>query len=191
MAKTHVPDLPCTAFQGFTIRSLSADLDKSDKDRLVCPVRTIKFYLQRTKSMRKKGRTPFFLPLAKTKVAAGVCASTISSWVRKAIQLAYAAADKVPELRQLHGLRAHELRAIATSWDALKQGAFRDIMAACRWRSHTTFSQYYLRDLSCIEGDLLALKSVPTPSTSRLSVSTEHDARRRLSSCGRVFSCPG
>ncbi len=168
VAKTHAPDRPNTAFQGFTIKSLSAGLERSDPDRLLCPIRTLKFYLHRTQSIRK-GRTSLFLPLGKTQVSRGVHANTISSWIRKAVQLAYAAADQIPELRKLHNIRAHELRAIATSWDALKQISFSDILAACRWRTQTTFSDYYLRDLSCIEGDLLALRSVPTPSMSRLS----------------------
>ena len=96
-----------------------------------------------------------------------ISANTVSSWVKKTIKLAYMAADKIPELRQLYQVRAHELRALASSWDALKQVSFGDIMQACRWRSHTTFTDFYLRDLAQVESDLLKFKAVPTPSMCR------------------------
>ena len=164
MAKTHAPDKPLTAFKGFSIVSLSASLGRDDPDRALCPVRSLKYYIQRTSAFRA-GRKPLFLPLNAKSVS--VKANTVSSWVKKAIKLAYMAADKVPELRELHGIRAHEVRALASSWDALKQVSFNDIMQACRWRNHTTFTDFYLRDMTQIEAGLLAFKAVPTPSMCR------------------------
>merc|ERR1712121_47109 len=161
MAKTHRPDRPMTAFKGFSIKALPRSDGSSDPDRLLCPVRTLKFYLARTKSARR-GRNTLFLPLKLKQTA--IHSNTISSWIVRAIQTAYVAADKAPEYSQLLHVRAHEVRALASSWDALKQVSFSDIMAACRWRSHSTFSDYYLRDISCIEGELLALVDQPTPS---------------------------
>ena len=162
MAKNHRPDQPITAFMGFKVRAMSADLAKDDPDRSLCPVRLLKFYLARTHATRA-GRKRLWLPLRNTS-SGDICAATVSSWITKAIRLAYAAADKVPELRQLHRIRAHEARAIASSWDALKQVSFQDIMSACRWRAHSTFSDFYLRDLTSIEDSLFALSKVPTPS---------------------------
>ena len=71
-------------------------------------------------------------------------------------------------LRKLSSVRAHEVRALSASWDALKNVALADIMAACRWRGHTTFTSFYLRDLTEMEGKFLAFKRVPTASASRL-----------------------
>merc|ERR1712121_415777 len=130
MAKTHRPDRPITAFKGFTIKVLPRQEGSQDPDRLLCPVRPLKFYMTRTKSARR-GRNNLFLPLKQKR--AKIHTNTISSWIVKSIQTAYVAAGKAPEYRDLLHVRAHEVRALASSWDALKQVSFSDIMAACRW----------------------------------------------------------
>ena len=82
--------------------------------------------------------------------------------------MAYEVAGKDEALRHLHSVRAHEIRALSASWDALKNVAVAEIMAACRWQSHNTFTSFYLRDLVEMEDRLLAFKLVPTASASRL-----------------------
>ena len=61
-AKTHAPDKPMIAFQGFSVRSLSATLEHDDPDWALCPVRAFKWYVKRMEPIRK-GRKPLFLPL--------------------------------------------------------------------------------------------------------------------------------
>ena len=166
MAKTHLARDPSTAYRGFTLRAMSAQMDKSDPDRTLCPVRALRFYLKRTESLRA-GRRALFLPIRRTK-SGTLSPATISGWIRRAILLAYQVVGKDAELRRLHSFRAHEVRALSASWDALRNVATADIMDACRWRSHNTFSTFYLRDLTELEGQLLALKNVRTAVQSRL-----------------------
>ena len=166
MAKTHVAKDPGTAYRGFTVRSMSATMDKSEPERTLCPVRALRFYIKRTENLRA-GRKPLFLPIRETK-GSSLSPNTISSWLRKAILLAYEVVGRDGELGRLHSVRAHEVRALSASWDALKNVATADILSACRWRSHTTFTTFYLRDLTEVEGQLLALSNVITAAQSRL-----------------------
>ena len=71
-------------------------------------------------------------------------AQTISSWLRFVIKSAYTEAG----LPALSRLRAHEIRATATSIAFKENVAVRDIIQAVGWRSESTFATHYLRDLS-------------------------------------------
>ncbi len=120
-------------------------------DRYLCPVRAIKIYLRRTKKLRKK-RLRFFIPTLSTR---DVSKATISRWICKAITTAYAGLSTIP--RRRFGTRAHEVRAVATSW-AFRSGVpLSRIMQAASWRHHNTFSQFYLRSLTTQAADLLQL----------------------------------
>ena len=165
VSKTQVARDPSTALTGFWVKSLSATMDRSEPDRSLCPVRALRFYLARTESSRA-GRKPLFLPLRATE-SGTLSPNTISAWIRKTISLAYQIAGKDEELARLHSLRAHETRALSSSWDALRNTSVRDIMDACRWRSHNTFTSFYLRDLVEVEDRLLALKCFPTAASNR------------------------
>ena len=49
----------------------------------------------------------------------------------------------------------------ATSWNALQKVPLPDICAA-QWRSHNTFTSFYLTDLSVVEEDLFKIGPVVT-----------------------------
>ena len=165
VSKTQVARDPSTALTGFWVKSLSATMDRSEPDRSLCPVRALRYYIARTESSRA-GRKPLFLPLRATE-SGTLSPNTISAWIRKTISLAYQVAGKDAELARLHSLRAHETRALSSSWDALRNTSMKDIMDACRWRSHNTFTSFYLRDLVEVEDRLLALKCFPTAASNR------------------------
>ena len=129
---------PSSALAGFRIRSLAKGLDRSDPDRLLYPVRALKFYLKRTEHIRA-GNKCLFIPL-RTGVAHGkLSPNTISSWRKQCIRIAYEVTGQDEALRCPHSVHAHEIRALSASWDLLKNVAVAEIMAACRWRSHNTF----------------------------------------------------
>jgi len=160
MAKTHVARDPSTALQGLRIRSLMDPRDKSEPDRALCPIRALRYYLDRTKHLRA-GRRPLFLPLVTT-ASGRLCPNTISSWLKQTISLAYEVVAGHEDFLRLHSIKAHECRALSASWSALRHVSADDIIAACRWRAHTTFTSFYLRDLVEVEDQLLAFKQVPS-----------------------------
>lgn len=53
--------------------------------------------------------------------------------------------------------RPHDLRAQATSWNAYRNASLDSVMHAAQWRQHTTFTSFYLRDMTQVEEDLLRL----------------------------------
>ena len=54
-------------------------------------------------------------------------------------------------------IRAHELRAIASSWAYVNQVRLEDILAAASWRSSGVFQGCYLRDMSFIADGMATL----------------------------------
>ena len=53
VSKTEVARDPSTALTGFWVKSLAATLDRSEPDRALCPVRTLRFYLSRSEPHRE------------------------------------------------------------------------------------------------------------------------------------------
>ena len=160
MAQTRVARDPTTALRGFHIRSFMDAPDKSEPDRALCPIRALRYYLHRTAHLRA-GRRPLFLPLSNT-ATGRLCPNTISSWIKQTISLAYEIVAGDEDFQRLHSIKAHECRALSASWSALRNVSAEDIISACRWQSHTTFTAFYLRDLVEAEGQLLAFKHVPS-----------------------------
>ena len=115
-------------------------LRKQDrKERLICPVRALRWYLARTETARASckcsqlfitSRKPF-KPAAK---------STTAGWIVTAIVKADAVVrgDSMPS--------AHSTRAVSSSW-AFSQGlSIAEIMNTVSWKSKLTFTTRYLRD---------------------------------------------
>ena len=110
---------------------MTASLDKSEPDWTLCLVRVLQHYLKRTETLRAY-RKALFLPLRKT-ASGRLLHNTITSWLKQTIQLAYEVVGREAELETLHSVRAHEVRALSASWDALKSVSMAEIMASCRW----------------------------------------------------------
>ena len=143
--------LPLTMPPPIRIPSLSRQCGKDDPDRLLCPVRSLKFYLKATESTRGS-RTRLFLPISGNR---DISAASISRWVKATIKFAY---DSVsPEDWALLRVRPHELRALSTSWAFLHHAPLDEVLSAAFWRSATTFSSFYLRNFSTEIDDLHAL----------------------------------
>ena len=103
--------LPSRAPDSIIIPKLSNFCRKSDNfNRMLCPVRAVKIYLNKTKSLRKR-RKRLFIP---TQGDQDLAKSTLSRWVKYAIKNAYDTISKNP--LSLFKPRAHELRAISASW---------------------------------------------------------------------------
>ena len=143
--------LPSAMPPPILIPSLAKQCGRDDPDRLLCPVRTLKFYLKATENSRGS-RTRLFLPLSGTR---DISASTISRWVKATIKFAY---NSVPaEDWNLLRVRPHELRALSTSWAFLHHAPLDEVLSAAFWRSATTFSSFYLRSFSTEIDDMYAL----------------------------------
>jgi len=154
VAKTQVRTHGASRLDSVTIKSLSDFVGPDlDRDRKLCPVRCLKTYLARTQNMRKNKSLLFISH--KPEFDRDIHKNTISGWIRKLICFCYQHASA--ETLELAGTSTHAIRGMAASL-AFRGGADIDeILRACSWQSQTTFTEYYLKDVSVIQGELSRL----------------------------------
>jgi hypothetical protein len=143
--------LPSMASKPFKVPSLSRTCGHEDDDRLLCPVRALKFYLKKVKSIRGS-RKRLFIPL---KGGGDVSAASISRWIASTIRKAYSSLSSRD--LSLFKIRPHELRALSASWAYINQTPLSEVLQAAFWRNPTTFSSFYLRSLECQQDNLYKL----------------------------------
>ena len=121
------------------IPALAPSLDRSLKgDRSLCPVRALRYYLDRTADLRQN--------------------KELVSWIKQTVVLCYELSDQ--EALTLHQVKAHDVRAFAAS-KAFQSGISLDqILSACHWKSHNTFTQFYLKDVAWADSELFHLGPV-------------------------------
>ena len=139
------------------IPALAPTLDKSLKeDRTLCPVRSLCYYLDKTKDLRSD-KELVFISFRKS-FKKDIVPATVSSWIKQTIGLCYQLSDE--QSQNLHQVRAHDVRAFAAS-KAFQGGVPLDqILSACHWKSHNTFTQFYLKDVAWADSELYHLGPV-------------------------------
>ena len=136
------------------IPALAPSLDRSlREDKSLCPVRALRYYLDRTKDIRV-GKELVFVSF-RLGFQKDIVPATISSWIKQTVLLCYQLSDE--EAQNLHQVRAHDVRAFAAS-NAFQGGVSLDqILSACHWKTHNTFTQFYLKDLAWADSKLYHL----------------------------------
>ena len=141
VAKTQDPSSLAPWFEGFSVPALT-NARKNRNGRLLCPVRAVKVYLDRTAPHRPRCER-LFVTAGRSKKE--ISKTTVSFWLRKTISRAYelsGTALPVP------APRARETRGIAPSILFRKNFAVDQVLKAGTWRRHTTFTRHYLRDIA-------------------------------------------
>ncbi len=111
---------------------------KERKGRLSCPVRALRWYLNRTETSRQISKsTQLFITTQKPYKPAAK--PTIAGWIMSAIIKAKAVVQGNPT--------AHSTRAISTSWAYSHGLTVSEIRNTVSWRTETTFVSRYLRDV--------------------------------------------
>ena len=136
------------------IPALAPTLDRSLKsDRSLCPVRALRYYLDRTSDFRQNKDLVFVS--FKKDFDKDISPATISSWIKQTVILCYELSDQ--EAHDLHQVKAHDVRAFAAS-KAFQSGvSLEQILSACHWKSHNTFTQFYLKDVAWADSELYHL----------------------------------
>ena len=139
------------------IPALAPTLDRSLKsDRSLCPIRALRYYLDRTSDIRQ-GKELVFVSFKKG-FDKDISPATISSWIKQTVILCYELSDH--QAHTLHQVKAHDVRAFAAS-KAFQLGVSLDqILSACHWKSHNTFTQFYLKDVAWADSELFHLGPV-------------------------------
>ena len=139
------------------IPALAPTLDRSLKsDRTLCPVRALRYYLDKTSDFRQ-GKELVFVSFKKG-FNKDISPATISSWIKQTVILCYELSDQ--QAHTLHQVKAHDVRAFAAS-KAFQSGvSLEQILSACHWKSHNTFTQFYLKDVAWADSELYHLGPV-------------------------------
>ena len=123
------------------------------EDVALCPVRALRVYLRRTKQLRS-GKSLLFVSYLPN-FSRDIARATISQWIKRLIQYCYNGADN--ENLKLAGAKAHDVRALAASL-AFKGGvSLSEILESCFWKSHSTFTNFYLKDVCWDNNDIFKL----------------------------------
>ena len=154
VSKTQLRTKGASRLDSFIIRSLAEFVGPDlPKDKKLCPVRVLKTYLARTQGMRE-GKKLLFIS-HKPEFKKDIHKNTISGWVRRLIHFCYENASK--EALTLAGTSTHAIRGMAASL-AFRGGVeLEEVMRACSWTSETTFTDYYLKEVSLLQNDLKKL----------------------------------
>ncbi len=83
--------------------------------------------------------------------------NTFAYWVKKVILDAYGSAMEEDATLSLQRASVHELRALSTSLLFHKKMSVNAVMEAACWRGNSTFSSFYLRDVSSTVDGLTSL----------------------------------
>jgi hypothetical protein len=153
LGKTQRTDVTQDRLAVISVRALGPSLNVDmTEDRSLCPVRAMRYYLERT-THHRQGQTRLFVShLAHHKE---IGKDSVSVWIRKVIQKAYE--HHTEEDKVVLKYKAHDLRALAASWAFHNSVALVDVMNACTWKRHSTFSEFYLRDMASQADDLYQL----------------------------------
>ena len=133
-----------------TIPALTTIVDRQFKeDRTLCPVQALRYYLDRTKDLRGY-RSLLFISFKKGQTS-DIRSATLSSWLKQTILLCYKQADQ--QALDLVQVKAHDIRAFAASKAFYGGVSVDQIMQACHWKAHKTFTNFYLKDLTWSDND--------------------------------------
>ena len=135
LAKTQVATCDSKPFK---VPAHAEFLSQDMEERLLCPVRMLKYYLRFTGGYLERSRLFF-----KCKGEGEVCFKTISAWLKKVISYAYENSTEV-----LQGsVSGHDVRRMAASTAFAAGTSIHDILEAASWKSVTTFICHYLKDV--------------------------------------------
>ena len=112
-------------------------------------MRALRFYLDRTKDLRGS-RSLLFISFKKGHTS-DIRPATLSSWLKQTILLCYKQADQ--QALDLVQVKAHDIRAFAASKAFYGGVSVDQIMQACHWKAHNTFTNFYLKDLTWSDTD--------------------------------------
>ena len=133
-----------------TIPALTTIVDRQFKeDRTLCLVRALRYYLDRTKDLRGS-RSLLFISFKKEHTS-DIRPTTLSSSLEQTILLCYKQADL--QSLDLVQVKAHDIRAFAASKAFYGGVSVDQIMQACHWKAHNTFTNFYLKDLTWSDND--------------------------------------
>ena len=153
------------------------------------PVWTLRYYLDRTKDLRGS-RPLLFISFKKTHTS-DIRPTTLSSWLKQTILVCYKQADQ--QALDLVQVKVHDITAFAASKAFYGGVSVDQIMQACHWKAHKTFTNFYLKDLTWLNDNNMYLAPVAVaqqvldPSPQNSYPREEKKGAGGTSGCSQVF----
>jgi integrase len=132
---------PLDPFVIHSLKHLSGD------DKALCPVRCLQVYRKRSRKIRNNKKL-LFVTLNKSKKE--IHKNTISSWIKQLLLFCYE--NPGNQAVQLSGTGCHEIRRVASTLVFRGTQSIEDLLKVGSWKNHSTFTDYYMKDLSLIDG---------------------------------------
>ena len=136
VAKTESERNPLPRF--FVVRSLEEFVGDLPEERLLCPVRALRIFLDRTSSLTPRPRSLFVSPGCPSRA---LSKNALSYFLRKTIVDSGAVSDGSTP-------RAHSIRGVATSALFMRNWSVSRVLEAATWKSNPVFASFYLRDVA-------------------------------------------
>ena len=125
------------------------------EERFLCPLRALKWYKQRTSESRRADKH-MFMCYKEGLQHVPASPATISRWIVETVRFSLRTIVKkggIPFLK----VRAHEVRALASSLSYLSGTDWEQLLSAGYWKAQDTFINFYLCDLQIQESNLFRL----------------------------------
>ena len=124
--------------RAFLVKSLSNFVAGLYEDLLLCPVRALRIYLDRTRPLAPVRHRLLVSPHRPSRT---LSKNAVSLFLREVITAAGAARPEVSSMR------AHEIRGVSTSLAFHRNWSVSKVLESATWSSSTVFSSFYLRDI--------------------------------------------
>ena len=137
-AKNHAS---CKNLPRFFCLKQLAHLVPHEEEALLCPVRSLRAYLDRTKSLRGNSHKNLFCPVQCPE--SPMSKNAISYLLRTLIKEAHQELreDLMPVLK----VKPHEIRAVATSVNFKQNLSLEAVVSAAQWKCASVFANHYLQ----------------------------------------------
>nr|XP_055049505.1 uncharacterized protein LOC129434990 [Misgurnus anguillicaudatus] len=134
----YVPKVPTTPFRDQVVSLQALPLEQANPtEALLCPVRALRFYVDRTQSFRTSDQ--LFVCYGGQQKGKAVTKQRMSHWIVDTIALAY----NLQGIPCPFNLRAHSTRSVASSWALARGSSLTDICRAAGWATPNTFIRFY------------------------------------------------
>ena len=134
--------------RSFLVKSLADFAAGLDTNLLLCPVRALRLYLLRARSL-SPGRHRLFV--SPRRPSRAMSKNAVSFFLREVISAAEAARP------QVGSLWAHEVRSVSISVAFYRNWSVTSVLESATWASSSMFSSFYLRNIQHEYDGLLSL----------------------------------
>ena len=140
VAETDRPDAPLPRpFKICSLRGFAEDLEEGS---LLCPIRSLRAYLERTKSAVSRASSLFVSPRS---LSHQISKNALLFFLGEVISGAGTVCKVTGS-----SLRAHSIHGISTSTLFMQNWLVSKVLDAASWRSNSVFASFYLRDVQYI-----------------------------------------